>query len=126
MLGDLTTWRTWQAWRRCVIEKYDAQRGRCPLSALTAQLGTANPGSRQIVSDLYDQWHRLLADGVRALKKSGGADAGVRPDQAATAILAAIQGGVVMLQATDRIDYLEVALAEALDGLRRPRARVRG
>lgn len=124
LLGDLTTWRKWQAWRRRVIEKYDSQRGRCPLSALTAQLGTGNPATRQIVSDLYDEWHRLLTDGVRALKKSGEADAGVRPDQAATAMLAAIQGGVVMLQATDRIDYLEVALTEALDGLRRPRTRV--
>jgi len=27
LLSDLTTWRKWQAWRRRVIEKHDAQRG---------------------------------------------------------------------------------------------------
>ena len=27
-LGDLTTWRKWQAWRRLVMQKYDAQQLR--------------------------------------------------------------------------------------------------
>jgi AcrR family transcriptional regulator len=121
MLGDLTTWRKWQAWRRRVIEKYETQRQHCPLSALTAQLGLANPATRTVLTGMYDRWHGHLAVGVRALKDSGEIDAG----QAATAILTAVTGGATMLQATDRISYLEVALAEALDGLRRPGPRPR-
>jgi AcrR family transcriptional regulator len=125
MLGDLTTWRKWQAWRRRVIEKYDAQRQHCPLSALTAQLGLANPATQQVLTDLYDRWHGHLAVGVQALKDSGEIDAGINAGQAATAILTAVTGGATLLQATDRIGYLEVALAEALDGLRRPGPRPR-
>jgi AcrR family transcriptional regulator len=125
LLGDLTTWRKWQSWRRRVLEIYDDQRERCPLSALTAQLGMADPATKQIVVDLLDRWHGHLAAGVRALKDAGEIDPSVDVDNAATAILTAVTGGAGMLQATDRIEYLDVALAEALDALRRPGARTR-
>jgi AcrR family transcriptional regulator len=100
-LGDLTTWRKWQAWRRLVIQKYDAQRDRCPLTALTTHMGKATPVTREIIS-------------------TGEIDASTDVDATATAVLAAIQGGVLMMQATDRISYLETALQEALDAMRRP------
>ena len=35
MLGDLTTWPKWEAWRERVIDRYATQRQKCPLSALT-------------------------------------------------------------------------------------------
>jgi AcrR family transcriptional regulator len=118
-LGDLTTWRKWQAWRRLVIQKYDMQRDRCPLTALTTHMGKATPVTREIVSTLYDTWSQHLAAGVQALKDSGEIDASTDVDATATAVLAAIQGGVVMMQATDRINYLETALKEALAAMRR-------
>jgi AcrR family transcriptional regulator len=125
MLGDLTSWDKWQAWRRRVIEKYDAQRGGCPLSALTGQLGAADPATRAILTDLMDRWHGYLATGVKALMDAGEVDASTDADQAATAILTAVTGGATMLQATDSITYLDVALTAALDGLRRPGTRSR-
>jgi AcrR family transcriptional regulator len=126
MLGDLTTWRKWQAWRRRVIQRYDAQRQRCPLTALTAQLGMANPATRGIITDLYERWHAYLAAGVQALKDHGVVDQDVNVEKAATAILTAVSGGAAMLQATDRISYLEIALTEAIDGLRRPTSSIVG
>lgn len=119
-LGDLTTWRKWQAWRQRVIQKYDAQRDRCPLSALTTHMGKATPATREIVSDLYDTWAQYLSTGVQALKDSGEIDADTDVDAKATAVLAAIQGGVLMMQATGRISYLETALGEAIDAMRQP------
>jgi AcrR family transcriptional regulator len=117
-LGDLTTWRKWQAWRRRVIQIYDVQRQGCALSALTSQL--AAPSTRQVVNALTDEWYGYLADGVRALKASGEIDARVDVPKTATAILAAVTGGATLLQSTDRMDYLEDALTEALEGMRRP------
>lgn len=119
-LGDLTTWRKWQAWRRRVIQKYDAQRDRCPMTALTSHMGKATPATREIVSALYDTWTQHLATGVQALKDSGEIDANTDVNATATSVLAAIQGGVLMMQATDSISYLETALDEALDAMRRP------
>jgi hypothetical protein len=119
-LGDLTSWRKWQAWRRQVIQKYDAQRDRCPMTALTTHMGKATPATRAIVSTLYDTWTQHLATGIQALKDSGEIDADTDVNATATAVLAAVQGGVLMLKATDRISYLETALAEALNAMRRP------
>jgi AcrR family transcriptional regulator len=122
MLGNLTTWPAWEAWQERVVEKYRAQGRRCPLSALTAQLGLADPVTREIVTDLYDTWHAHLAAGVQALKDAGEIDAATDVERAAGAILTAVSGGAMMLQATDRIGYLEAAVAEALDALRRGQA----
>ncbi|HEX4221636.1 MAG TPA: TetR/AcrR family transcriptional regulator, partial [Pseudonocardiaceae bacterium] len=102
-LGDLTTWRKWQAWRRRVIDIYDAQRAGCPLSALTAQLGPGHPEVKTIVVDLTERWRAYLAEGVRALRASGEIDASIDPDQAAAAILAAVTGGATLLIATDQL-----------------------
>ncbi|MGI8335015.1 TetR/AcrR family transcriptional regulator [Actinomadura scrupuli] len=120
MLGDLTTWPKWEAWRERVIEIYEAQRQECPLSALTAQLGMADPAVRDIITDLYERWQAYIAAGVQALKDSGAIDSAIDVDNAAIEILTAISGGATILMATDRISYLEISLREAIDGLRRP------
>jgi AcrR family transcriptional regulator len=125
MLADLTTWPKWQAWRHRVIEKYEAQGRRCPLSALTSQLGLANPATQAIITDLYDQWRRYLTVGVKALIDAGEIDQNTDPGQAASALLAAVTGGATLLQATGRISYLQASLTEALNGLRATRGRSR-
>src|SRR6201995_4604763 len=119
LLGDLTSWPKWQAWRDRVIEKYRAQGPVCPLSALTSQLGLADPSTRTVITDMYARWQSYLADGVRALIAAGGIDAGADVSDAATAILTGVAGGGAMLRATGQISYLEVALDEALSGLAR-------
>jgi AcrR family transcriptional regulator len=118
MLGDLTGWARWQAWRERVIERYRAQGQTCALSALTTQLGLADPATREVVTELYDRWLGYLRAGVQALIEAGEIDGDTSTSDAASAILTAVTGGATMLQATGRIDYLEVALTEALNGLR--------
>jgi AcrR family transcriptional regulator len=113
-LGDLTSWRKWQAWRRVVIAHYAELGDRCPLSALTAQLGKTSPRTREIVTELYDTWEQHLLAGVRALVARGDVKPGGNPAEVARSILAAIQGGVIMLQATGRVGYLESALSAAM------------
>jgi AcrR family transcriptional regulator len=119
MLGDLASWPKWHAWRDRVIEKYRSQGPGCPLSALTSQLGLADPATRTVVTGMYARWHAYLADGVRALAATGEIGPGTDVANAATAILTVVAGGATMLMATGEISYLEVALDEALDGLRR-------
>lgn len=119
MLGDLTSWDAWLRWRDRVIEKYRAQGPGCPLSALTSQLGLADPDIRTVVTDLYARWHAYLADGVRALVASGEIGSGTKVNDAATAVLTAVAGGATLLMATGEISFLETALDEAVAGLRR-------
>jgi AcrR family transcriptional regulator len=118
MLGDLTSWPKWQAWRQRVIDRYAAQGRHCPLSALTSQLGLADPATEAIITDMYDRWLGYLVAGVKALLEAGEIDRDTDPGQAAGAILAAVTGGATLLQATGRISYLQASLTETLNGLR--------
>ncbi|WP_183091661.1 hypothetical protein [Streptomyces radicis] len=52
------------------------------------------------------------------MRDSGEVDRRTDPDQAATAVLTALAGGVAILRATDDIGYLDVALSDALTTLR--------
>jgi AcrR family transcriptional regulator len=116
-LTDLTSGRKWQAWRTAVVAHYGELGDRCPLGALTAQLGKTSPQTREIVTELYDTWETYLLAGVQAMEAQGALTPGVSPEMAARGILAAIQGGVLMLQATGRIDYLEAGLDVAMFSL---------
>jgi AcrR family transcriptional regulator len=117
-LDDLGDWSSWMAWQTVVIAKYADQRDRCPLSALTAQLGRSSPATRTIVADLYRRWQDLLEEGVRALQALGEGRPGLDARAAACSVLVAVQGGVLMLQATDDLSHLEVGLRHALSQLR--------
>jgi AcrR family transcriptional regulator len=117
-LGNLSDWESWVAWQAVVIAKYAEQRDRCPLSALTAQLGRSNPATRAIVADLYRRWQSLLEVGVRALQARGEGRPEIDAEAAACSVLVAVQGGVLMLQATDDVSHLEVGLSHAVGQLR--------
>jgi AcrR family transcriptional regulator len=119
MLANLTTWAAWRAWQQRVIAKYAAQGRRCPLAALTAQLGMADPATEEIVTNLYDRWYDYLHAGITALRDAGQIHPDTDTDKAARAVLTAITGGTSMLMATERINYLEDALDQALNALQR-------
>ncbi|MFB7493419.1 TetR/AcrR family transcriptional regulator [Streptomyces sp. NPDC056161] len=112
-LSDLSTWESWQGWQQAVLDHYTELGQKCPLGSLTAELGKSSPQARAIVSTLYDEWEAALVRGVEALTSDGEAAARHR----ARSILAAVQGGVVMLQATGRTDYLEAAVTTATSPL---------
>ena len=108
-LNDLSSVRAWQSWSASVMKHYTQLGERCPLGTLTSALGKTSPATRRIVTNLYDTWEQALASGVRTVC---GDDSDY--NELARCILTAIQGGVVMLAATGRVEYLEVALKRAL------------
>ncbi|GII27990.1 TetR family transcriptional regulator [Planotetraspora mira] len=113
-LDELGPAGTWKAWRDAVVQKYQEQGIHCPLSALTTQLGPADPGIRVIVADLLETWHTRIADGIRRAQGEGLAEPSLEAEKTASSILAAIQGGVVMMQATGNIEFLKVPLDAAI------------
>jgi AcrR family transcriptional regulator len=118
-LGDLTSWPAWQAWRDRVIERYLRQGMDCPLSGVIAQLGRTTPGAAAVVSELMTRWQGEIAAGIRHLQAAGEIDATLDADRSAAALLAGIQGGVMVMLATGRIDHLEAALDIGIENLRR-------
>jgi AcrR family transcriptional regulator len=121
-LGDLTSWPAWWAWRDTVVARYREQGQQCPLSALITQLGRATPGAQAVVAELMGQWQGQIAAGIAAMQAAGEISDDLDATRTAAAILAGIQGGVIMMLSTGNLAPLEAALDLGLEHLscRRP------
>ena len=119
-LGRLTSWAGWRRWRDTVVSHYDSRGQHCPLNVLLSQLGRATPGAQAVVTELLRRWQDEIEAGIRHLQGAGEVDADLDAERAAAALLAGIQGGVVVMLSTGRIDHLEAALDVGIDSLRAP------
>ncbi|MFJ8364242.1 TetR/AcrR family transcriptional regulator [Streptomyces sp. NPDC093984] len=118
-LGSLDSWEAWQCWRDHLVERYEEQAAGCPLGALFLHMGRTTPGARAVVVELMRAWQEDLACGIRALQRAGHLPADLDVEARSAALLAAIQGGVAILQATGQAYHLRMALDEGIAGLRR-------
>lgn len=118
-LGCLESWEAWQNWRDLIIKRYEEQGEDCPLGTLFLHLGRSTPGARAVVMELMRLWQESLAAGIRALQHAGHLPADLDVEARSAALLAAIQGGVAILQSTGRAYHLRAALDEGIAGLRR-------
>jgi len=116
-LGDLTSWPAWVAWRDKVVARYRQQGEHCPLNVLVSQLGRSTPGAQAVVTELMSQWQSEITAGVRHMQAAGEVDPHLDADRAAAAILAGIQGGIIMMMSTGRTSHLEAALDVSLEHL---------
>jgi AcrR family transcriptional regulator len=118
-LSELSSWPAWQAWRDAVVDRYRRQGQQCPLGVLVTELGRSTPGARAVTTELIRRWQADIARGVREMQVRGEIGTGLDADRAAAALLAGIQGGVLVLLATGHSTHLEAALDTGLDYLRR-------
>ncbi|MGW1342500.1 TetR/AcrR family transcriptional regulator [Kribbella sp. NPDC002412] len=117
-LGQLTSWAAWHDWRDVVVEKYRRQGVNCPLGVLITEIGRHTPAAQAVTGKLLAQWQRRVRAGIEDMQSAGDIRADVDPDRAAGALIAAIQGGVVILMSSGSSKHLEYALDLCLDYLR--------
>jgi AcrR family transcriptional regulator len=117
-LGNLTSWRAWQEWREAVLDRYRRQGEQCPLNVLVTQLGRNTPGAQAVVSRLLERWQSEIATGIREMQRQRRVSSKIDPDQVAAALLAGIQGGVVVMLSTGSLAHLEAALEVGINNLR--------
>ncbi|MFC4534899.1 TetR/AcrR family transcriptional regulator [Sphaerisporangium dianthi] len=118
LLDNLDTWEAWEQWGALILAIYTPKLEYCPLTALTSQFSRKDPRIRTLITDLFDQWRDHLARGLRTMRAAGLLAADADPDTLALAVLASLQGGVIMGQTTGSVIPLEVAIEAALHHLR--------
>jgi AcrR family transcriptional regulator len=118
-LGSLTSWAAWESWREVVVDRYRQQGREC---LLVSQLGRTTPGAQAVVTELLNHWQGEIAAGIRQMQRHGEVGAGLDVDQTAAALVAGIQGGVIVMLATGQLTHLEAALDVAIEHLRASRA----
>nr|WP_203600821.1 TetR family transcriptional regulator [Streptomyces sp. SID9727] len=118
-LGALTSWPAWLSWRDKVVARYREQGRECPLDIAVSRIGPASSGAQAVASELLERWQNALASGIRHMQSTGEIDADRDADRSAAALLAGIQGGVVILLSTGSPEHLEAALDQGIADLRR-------
>jgi TetR/AcrR family transcriptional repressor of nem operon len=107
-------------WRNAVVE---VMRGRgcvggCPIGSLANELSDTDPLARARLARAFEQWEELIRDGLAAMRARGELSAGLDVHRLATAILAGVQGGLLLSQLRRDTQPLEAALDTMIDHLR--------
>ncbi|MFI9387688.1 TetR/AcrR family transcriptional regulator [Kutzneria sp. NPDC052558] len=116
-LSELTSWAAWRQWRDVVVERYRRQGVHCPLGALITEIGRLTPAAQEVGRQLLVQWQRQVEIGIEKMQAGGHISRDVEASAAASALIAAIQGGVVILMSTGSSHHLETALDFCLEHL---------
>jgi TetR/AcrR family transcriptional regulator, transcriptional repressor for nem operon len=111
---DFSTLDGLRAWRDFVIA---AQRehhcsGGCPIGSLGGQLAETDPDARAHVAEGFRRWEAEIQSGLREMQARGELppDTDTDPDTLALALLAALQGGLLLTQVKRDTKPLEAAL----------------
>ncbi|MGH9025445.1 MAG: TetR/AcrR family transcriptional regulator [Acidimicrobiia bacterium] len=88
--------------------------GGCPIGSLAAELAES-PQTRALLAESFEQYESYLVAGFTAMRDRAELKPGADPADLATAVIAAVQGGLLLTQTTRTTRPLELALDMALD-----------
>ena len=92
--------------------------GGCPIGSLANELAEIDPLARAQLARSFAQWENVIHDGLTVIAARGEIPDGTDIDQVALAMLAAIQGGLLLSQVRRTTAPLEAAVDTMIDYLR--------
>ena len=109
---DFSTLEGLRAWRDFVIAAQREQGciGGCPIGSLGGQLSETDPDARSHVAEGFKRWEAEIQSGLREMHARGELPPDTNPDTLALALLAALQGGLLLTQVKRDTKPLEAAL----------------
>ena len=107
-------------WRNAVV---DVMRGRgcmggCPIGSLANELSDTDPLARARLARAFAQWEDMIRQGLAAIVERGELPSGSDVDRLAMAVLAGVQGGLLLSQLRRDTQPLEAALDTMIEHLR--------
>ena len=108
-------------WRDGVVAMNKAARGigGCPLGSLASELADRSESARDMLAHGFALWESHLVRGLRAMRDSRALKPEAKPEDLATTMIAALQGGLLLAQTTRTSRPLELALDMAIDAVAR-------
>jgi TetR/AcrR family transcriptional regulator, transcriptional repressor for nem operon len=104
-------------WRDGIVAMNKAARGigGCPLGSLASELADRSESARTMLEHGFALWESHLVRGLRAMRDRGALRLEAKPEDLATAVIAALQGGLLLAQTARTSRPLELALDMAID-----------
>lgn len=115
LLKNFTSLAGLRRWRDALVEltRRNNGAGGCPLGSLVPELAeSARP--RALLAEGFARWESYLVAGFTAMRVRGELRPGAEPADLATAVLTALQGGLLLAQTMRSTRPLELALDMAL------------
>jgi AcrR family transcriptional regulator len=111
MLVTIDSLEGLRAWRDFLVQHQEELkcRGGCPVGSLGAELAETDQAARAQVAATFRRWESGIRSGLRAMSDRGRLGC-ADPDELALAVLAALQGGLLLTQLQRTTRPLEAAL----------------
>ena len=108
-----------RAWRDVVVDaRQQHGAGGCPLGSLSSELSDDHPWARDALAASFTAWSEAIRAGLAAMVDNGSLPRDTDPGRLALALLAAVQGGLLLAQAQHTTDALEAALDTVIAHIR--------
>jgi len=126
-LHEISSWDDLQRWCEHFITatRVTDGAGGCPLGSLVGELADQSEPARRVLAQCFAEWQSYLSEGFESMRDNGELAAQADPAELALTMMSALQGGLLMAQATRSARPLELALDMALQHTaayqRRPR-----
>ncbi len=120
-LAPLESWEAWRHWRDTVIHLQTKAKciGGCPIGSLASELVDLDEVARMHLGHSFDRWQEAFQRGLEAMRRRGLLAEEANPRSLSVAILAMLQGGLLLCQTRKSTEPLETALDGAILLLRR-------
>lgn len=114
---DLSTLDGLRAWREWVVQhqREIGCTGGCPIGSLGSELAETDPGGRDLVAAGFQRWETTVQHGLREMSAQSRVAPGVDPNRLGLALLAALQGGLLLTQIERDTRALEAGLDAVID-----------
>jgi hypothetical protein len=118
-LGSLDTIDSLTKWRDLMVGILTEMQcaGGCPLGSLASDLSESDPVARVQLAGAFAQWEGLIRDGLVQMQERGELAADADPADLAVAMLAAVQGGLLLSQVRRDPAPLRIAVDTMIDHL---------
>lgn len=112
-LADLERWGN----RVAVGERRDGALGGV-LATMVSQLADRDEPCRVMLAGYFAEWQSLTAAALRRLQAYGELGHAANPEELATGLIAAVQGGYVLARASRNVEDITAAIDMALSRIR--------
>ena len=114
-IEDLRRWRDIMVG---VVRKLGGAGG-CPLGSMASELSECDPVARARLTRSFAQWENMISDGLASVAARGELAEGTDVSRIALAMLAAVQGGLLLSQVRRDTAPLEAAVDTMIEHLSR-------
>lgn len=120
LLSHLDSMEALQSWRDALVQYQTGLgfQGGCPIGSLGSELADLEPAARKELAAGFMQWELAIRQGLQAIYDRGEMRSDAKPEQLALALLAALQGGLLLSKVRKEAGPLEAGLDVMLDHIR--------